>query len=80
MPQIDRNAMRVATVDHPYASGEMSQVTVGLSDDGVLLVKVSRRMRNELDDRFISLIGISASKVRFGVDASSIKGIVIELE
>ena len=71
--------MRFIEVNHPYSTGGLSVVNVGLSADGVLLLQVSPRLRAELDDRRIALIGLETAKLKFGVPHSAIKGVVIEL-
>ena len=78
-PEIDRNSMRFATVSHPYSTGDTSDVTVGLSREGLLLVRVFPRLKAELDDRYIVLIGMAAAKTRLGVAMSEIKTVVIEI-
>lgn len=72
--------MRFVNVDFKLPSGAPNQLSVGVSADGMLVVKVPSAMKASSDDRSLALIGMATAKERLDVQPSSVKGIVIQVE
>lgn len=72
--------MRFVNVDFKLPSGAPNQLSVGVSADGMLVVKVPAAMKASSDDRSLALIGMATAKERLDVQPSSVKGVVIQVE
>jgi hypothetical protein len=72
--------MRFVNVDFKLPSGSPNQLSVGVSADGMLVVKVPPAMKASSDDRSLALIGMATAKERLDVQPSSVKGVVIQVE
>jgi filamentous hemagglutinin family protein len=72
--------MRFVNVDFKLPSGAPNQLSVGVSADGMLVVKVPPAMKASSDDRSLALIGMATAKERLDVQPSSVKGVVIQVE
>lgn len=72
--------MRFVNVDLKLPSGAPNQLSVGVSADGMLVVKVPPAMKASSDDRSLALIGMATAKERLDVQPSSVKGVVIQVE
>jgi filamentous hemagglutinin family protein len=72
--------MRFVNVDFKLPSGSPNQLSVGVSADGMLVVKVPSAMKATSDDRSLALIGMATAKERLDVQPSSVKGVVIQVD
>jgi hypothetical protein len=72
--------MRYVNVDYKLPSGGQNQLSVGVSTDGILVVKVPAAMRAASDDRSLALIGMATAKERLDVQPANVKSVVIQVE
>lgn len=79
IPSLNQASMRFVSVDYRLPSGTQNQVTVGVSPDGMLMVKVPAGVKATMDDRSIVLIGMAIAKERLDVQPSNVKGVVIQV-
>jgi hypothetical protein len=77
---INLTGMRFVNVDYSVPSGGKNQMSVGVSSDGVLVVKVPSAMKAASDDRSLALIGMATAKARLDVQPANVKGVVIQVE
>jgi hypothetical protein len=77
---VNLTGMRFVNVDFKQPSGVPNQLSVGVSADGMLVVKVPSAMKATSDDRSLALIGMATAKERLDVQPSSVKGVVIQVE
>jgi hypothetical protein len=77
---ISLTGMRFVNVDYSLPSGGKNQLSVGVSSDGVLVVKVPPAMKAASDDRSLALIGMATAKARLDVQPANVKGVVIQVE
>jgi hypothetical protein len=77
---ISLTGMRFVNVDYSLPSGGKNQLSVGVSSDGVLVVKVPPVMKAASDDRSLALIGMATAKARLDVQPANVKGVVIQVE
>jgi hypothetical protein len=77
---INLTGMRFVNVDYSVPSGGKNQISVGVSSDGVLVVKVPSAMKAASDDRSLALIGMATAKARLDVQPANVKGVVIQVE
>lgn len=80
VPPLNPATMRFVSVDHRLPTGIQSLVTVGISPEGVLVVKVSAAMAATMDERSIVLLGMAIARDRLNVQPNSVKGAVIQVE
>ena|GEM_PF-1799015 len=79
MPSLNPATMRYVTVDYRLPSGA-STITVGVSQEDVLVVKVSPVVKAAMDDRSITLLGLAIARDRLNVKPGNVKGVVIQVE
>ena len=77
---LNLSSMRFVNVDYRLPSGGQNQMTVGVSSDGVLVIKVPAAMKAASDDRSLALIGMATAKERLDVQPANVKGVVIQVE
>jgi hypothetical protein len=77
---LNLTGMRYVNVDYKLPSGGQNQMSVGVSSDGVLVVKVPAAMMAASDDRSLALIGMATAKERLDVQPANVKGVVIQVE
>jgi hypothetical protein len=75
---LDRYALRQCRLQ--IAVGGQNQLSVGVSTDGILVVKVPAAMRAASDDRSLALIGMATAKERLDVQPANVKSVVIQVE
>ena len=79
IPAVNQASMQFVTVDYRLPAGKEDRVTVGISPDGVLVVKVSPLTKAAMDDRSIVLLGIAIAKERLNQEVAGVKGVVIQV-
>jgi hypothetical protein len=77
---LNLSSMRYVNVDYRLPTGGQNQMTVGVSSDGVLVVKVPAAMKAASDDKSLALIGMATAKERLDVQPASVKGVVIQVD
>ncbi|MBF0461517.1 MAG: hypothetical protein HQL87_08985 [Magnetococcales bacterium] len=78
IPTINPATMRSVQVDYLVPNGTQKQIAVGISPEGVLLVKVPPGTNTTMDDQHVTLIGLSIAKEHLNVDTTAVKAVVIQ--
>ena len=67
-----------ATLSLP--DGSFATVTVGVTAEGVLVIRVPQQSANADNSKAVSLIGMVTAKDAFGIAPESLKGVLIQTE
>ena len=80
LSSVDKAATTIQTTNATLTTsdGSLATITVGVTADGVLVVRVPEQSSNTDNTKSISLIGMVTAKDTFGIDPSSLKGVVIQ--
>lgn len=73
---------RMVTLDYrlPGAAQRMLKLTVGLTPEGVLIVRVSPAMKRALDERHLVLVGTAVAKERLQARVADIRAVLIQVQ
>jgi len=78
----DTSKARFVTADYrmPDAARTSVRITVGLSKEGGLIIRVPARMRKALDDRHIVLIGLALARGRLQAKTDAVRSVLIQVQ
>ena len=80
VPNVDTATMSFANGQVSLPSGAQDSIAVGVSQQGVMVVKVSASVREGLNDRQLAVLAMAIGKQELNVDAAAVRAVVIEVE
>lgn len=78
IPQVGEITGRMATQELDLPSGSRQEVSVGMTEDGILVIIVPKDVNLSFDEKKIVSIGLAVAKQKLGVVIGTIKGVVIQ--